>query len=185
MSLKSSFKDVKFNCISWFIFCDRWANAKIRFFMFLWGMGFETYINVFFSFLVGVDIFHTNKEGVLFNLRETKQVLKNGTETVREFEHSVWEKMVWNETPISALRRWIHDVLSVDNFVDIRKGTQNRLSKASTSYPNLSVLYNRFWFTAKLNNDQFKSKWYTEVKKDKTTYFEWNIVEVVIEEEKK
>ena len=39
--------------------------------------------------LVGVDIFHTNKEGVLFNLRETKQVLKNGTETVREFEHSV------------------------------------------------------------------------------------------------
>lgn len=135
--------------------------------------------------LVGVDIFHTNKEGVLFNLRETKQVLKNGTETVREFEHSVWEKMVWNETPISAMRRWIHDILSVENFVDIRKGTQNRLSKASTSYPNLSVLYNRFWFTAKLNNDQFKSKGYIETKKDKTTYFEWNIVEVVVEEEKK
>ena len=135
--------------------------------------------------LVWVDIFHTNKEGVLYNLREIKQVLKDGTENIREFEHSVWEKILWNETPISAMRRWIHDVLSVDNFVDIRKGTQNRLSKASKSYPNLNNLYNRFWFTAKLNNDQFKSKWYTEVKKDKTSYFEWNIIEVEVEEVEK
>lgn len=132
--------------------------------------------------LVWVDIFHTDKNGVKYNLRETKQVFKNGTEESRNFEHSVGEKMEWNETPITAMRRWLRDVLDLKGFVDIKKWTQNRMSKLSTSYPGLTSQYVRYWFTAKLNNDQFKPEGYIEKQKDKTLYFEWNIVEEVEEE---
>ena len=39
--------------------------------------------------LVWVDIFHTNKEGFLYSLGEIKQVLKDGIDNIREFEHWV------------------------------------------------------------------------------------------------
>lgn len=132
--------------------------------------------------LVWVDIYHTDNNDLKYNLREIKQVLKNGTEVINDFDHSVWLKMEGTETPITAMRRWMREILKLKWFVDIKKWTKNRINKTSKSYPGLASQYIRYWFSAKLNNDQFNPDWYIDKQKDKTFYFEWNRVEKSEEE---
>lgn len=124
-----------------------------------------------------VSVFYGESPHVWF-LREHQQVFSDGRIRTRDLDTSVGEKLSPNENPLSGAWRALVEELGFSYedtvrlvFVPEKKRVKGPVP--SDSYPGLQTLYIMYPFTVHLPTRLFKPEGYTEVQKDKTTYFIW------------
>jgi len=132
----------------------------------------ERHINV-----ATVIVTHTDKDGVIYSLREEKQIFKDGRVRERNFPTSVSEKFKENESPEEAGRRALSEELDIHQIEEFTQLAPCSNVEESQSYPGLSTYHNKYPFTAKIGVEEFSQNGYIEEQSDKTNYFVWDIVD--------
>lgn len=122
----------------------------------------------------GADVYYRSPEGVLFRLREARQVFKDGRERQRDLGHAVAEKMKPDENPEQAMIRGIEEELGICGPLELEDLGTSEQTIESPSYPGLKSQYIQHKFRVTLSDDQYDPDGYAEEQTDKTTYFEWN-----------
>ena len=123
---------------------------------------------------VGVRVFYKDKSGVKYQLKEDRQVFKDGRERRRTMQSSVAEKMKFGEDADLSAVRGIKEELGID--IDPNQLIKRRdlfYDGGSQSYPGLKSKYKGHVFNCTLIDSQYKPEGYVEVQKDKSTYFIW------------
>lgn len=124
---------------------------------------------------VGVEVFYTDKDGVLYVLREDRQEFKDGRTRRRSMMSSVAEKMKAGEDPLESAMRGIEEELNFVVSSDQLKMEANLdYDAGSQSYPGLKTKYKGHKFTCFINEQQYEPKGYIEVQEDKSTFFIWH-----------
>jgi hypothetical protein len=111
----------------------------------------------------------------LFKLFESHQIYNNGRIIKRNLPDSIYEKLMPNEDPIDGAKRAIAEELSITqplNLVlkDVRKNLQQGIS-----FPGILTQDTQYLFDLLLPQTLYKDL-YTEVQKDKTSFFHWQEV---------
>jgi hypothetical protein len=122
---------------------------------------------------IGVKIFYTEND-ITYQLKEEKQVFKDGRTRVRNISSSVSEKKMKSEDPINAVIRGVKEEL---NIVINRNKVITDFTKIhedeSLSYPGLFSIRKGYYYIYHFNKEQFNSEGYIENQSDKSTYFKW------------
>lgn len=123
---------------------------------------------------VVIKCFYTNREGERFQLREERQVFRNGQ--VRERGHLfVAEKLQFNESPEHGALRGLLEELQISG-PDIKVTSHPEENKCDTidspTYPGIQSTYNTFVFYCEIPESHYRSS-YVEVQEDKQTFFSW------------
>jgi hypothetical protein len=132
--------------------------------------------------VVSISIYYQKKKTLI--LRETEQIFTDGRPRIRKLpdQCSVAEKMkIGKETPLEATLRAINkEELSEIKAIPITE-SQLRFIRTiqrenpSSSYPGIITNKTIHIFECSLLEEQFNPEGYTEVQKDKTTYFRWTL----------
>lgn len=126
--------------------------------------------------VASADIIYTSKDGKQYQLKEEKQIFKDGRERQRNFEHAISEKIKLKEDPEMAIARGIKEELGIESVIDLIKIEDTKNLVESPSYPGLKTEYNMHKFKAALNDEQFNPDGYVEIQDGLTTYFIWEEV---------
>jgi len=124
----------------------------------------------------GADIYYESPNGVVYRLKEEKQVFNDGRERRRDYGHAVSEKMKPNEDAIEGMIRGIQEELGIGGAINLVQTDEDEQTLMSPSYPGLKSQYLRYKFRALLNDEQYCEEGYIEEDYDKTTYFVWEEV---------
>lgn len=122
------------------------------------------------------QVYYENEVHEKMHLVEDRQVFTDGRERKREMKESVAEKMKADEDPEKAIARGISEELGISGAFSVEKLNSTEETMESKSYPGLTAQFIRHNFQILLQKEQFKPEGYTEVQKDKTTYFVWQKV---------
>lgn len=119
---------------------------------------------------VGIKVFYKD----MF-LIEDHQEFKDGRIRKRNTKFSVAEKMKPGEIPLVSVIRGMQEELGIE-ISENQITSENIINHEgiySRSYPGLKAKYNEYPFTCHINNSQFNPDGYTEIQKDKSTFFKW------------
>lgn len=116
-------------------------------------------------------------------LFESKQVFNDGRERVRNHDF-VGEKIKKNEDLVDAALRALKEELKVacDKKQLIHHPELDSIEtyNVKTSYEGLSSIYRYFNFSIIFDEQQYNESGYQEIQTDKTTYFVWEQVKLII-----
>ena len=127
--------------------------------------------------LVGVAIiYYDSPDGKKYQLREDKQIFKDGRQRKRNLKEAVSEKMKPNENPTEAMSRGISEELGISSKINLTKLGVDEKTFTSPSYPGLVSKYVYHRFQVMLDDEQFNPKGYIENQSDKSTYFIWKAI---------
>ena len=127
--------------------------------------------------IVSIDVSYTNPDGILYKLKEDRQVFNDGRIRKRNLTSAVHEKMLPHEHAIQCAHRAMQEELGIGDIFNLYERKACMFSRISNSYPGLESQYLQFPFSLELNHDQFKPEGYREVQTDKTTYFIWKQID--------
>jgi hypothetical protein len=124
--------------------------------------------------LAVLDVFY-KKENKIYKLYETKQIYKNGRTVIRNLPHSVYEKLKPVEDPIQGAKRALQEELGISSDIEIVEKEVTMGIQMGMSFPGLLNNDTQYFFEVILPHSEFNPQGYTEIQKDKTNYFEWNL----------
>ena len=126
--------------------------------------------------IVSISIYSPTDTHML--LREERQIFSDGRVRIRNLPDncSVAEKIKFlhNETPEDSTIRAISEELNITIASDQLNYTYSNHSQSlSNSYPCIITKNKIHTFKCTLTPEQYNPKGYTEIQKDKITYFKW------------
>lgn len=121
-----------------------------------------------------VDVWHTDPSGRRWKLVEEKQVFKDGRERRRTLDGSIAEKLKAAEVPDQHMvNRAIREELGIEGDVSAVANGSSEVTQDSPSYPGLTMKAVNHYFSAELDEAQYKPEGYVEHQADKDNYFVW------------
>lgn len=126
-----------------------------------------------------IDVHYVDDaSGKRFQLKESKQIFKDGQQRVRNLKMSLAEKLKANESPNEEMvARALQEELGISGDLQITPGETSEEMVESPSYPGLMTKTRIYRFSIKLNPDQYNPDGYSEHQIDKETYFVWKLLE--------
>lgn len=116
----------------------------------------------------------------MYRLKEERQVFKDGRERIRPSAgHSVFEKMKLGENPDEAILRGITEELNIAGEIILNYIKKIENMADSKSYPGIQTKSTTHFFEAMLEASQFNPEGYIEEQLDKSTYFVWELIDLV------
>lgn len=123
---------------------------------------------------VGIKIFYTDQQGNKYELKEDRQVFKDGRERRRTMQASVSEKMKFGEDPLISAIRGVKEELGITlKDGQLIKHRDLHYDGSSHSYPGLKSKYKGHVFNCTITKSQYRPEGYVERQEDKSTYFIW------------
>ena len=125
-----------------------------------------------------INVYYIDDEsGQSFQLKESKQIFKDGRERVRNLKMSLAEKLKVNESPNEEMvARALQEELGISGNLQTTPGEMGEEIVESPSYPGLMTKTKVYRFSIMLSSDQYNPDGYSEHQKDKDTYFVWKLV---------
>lgn len=125
---------------------------------------------------VALNVFHTDKQGLVWKLKETRQVFKSGRVRERQLESSIGEKLKPGEEMQAAAERALREELGILQIESLRFLGSTTDTWPAVSYPGLSTTYGTHRYDSVIGAESFSADGYVEVQEDKTNYYTWEQV---------
>ena len=119
-----------------------------------------------------VDVFGVNQQGQTVRLKEDRQELEDGSVRRRNLVSSLGEKVLRGEANWQAAERALSGELGVRYTTVSFVGYQESF-RLSDSYPGLDAYWEDNYFTAFLDQSDFRPEGYVEYQADKTNFHTW------------
>ena len=116
----------------------------------------------------------------VLELREDKQVFKDGRMRVRNLDPSISEKFKMGENEKDCILRALVEELGMhlDSPYEIEYLRMDKEENLSPSYPGLLSIYHLHRFNITIPEIEYNKEGYMEKQKDKTTYFSWKKINI-------
>ena len=122
--------------------------------------------------IVTADVFYRDDNGNIWQLKEEKQIFKDGRIKIRVREKALSEKVRPGENSHEAIRRGLKEELGISPK-EIERKEKSLQSFISWSYPGLQSTYISHHFIVEIEEKDFHRDGYREEQEEKTIYFVW------------
>ncbi len=124
-----------------------------------------------------IHVYYVDEAGNRYVLKETKQVFSGGRPRERNLSWSLSEKLEPNEEPLAGAIRALREELQILTPQQLIQTVVEKNSLESPSYPGIETQYHATFYTVTLTADAVNPNGYQEVQPDKTTYYEWQLMD--------